>query len=150
MPTSWVAFDGARVTCFAKPEEHDAATVLQGYLKKRPASQAKSMIERDGELKKQAKHAGKPQWQKTIDEARDINKHESYMDKLKATVGEEARKTEAKRKNRERKQKEYDEGRTPKPRVNESIYGPFEPSGVKPRPLNERYNDPFEPGKSSI
>ena len=36
------------VGTFAKPEEHDAATVLQGYLKKRPASQAKSMIERDG------------------------------------------------------------------------------------------------------
>ena len=59
-----------------------ATSVLQGYVKKRPATQAKMMIERDVELKRQAKHAGKPLWKKTIDEARDINKHEAYMNKL--------------------------------------------------------------------
>ena len=31
-------------------------------------------MERDDELTRQSKHAGKPLWKKTIDEARDINK----------------------------------------------------------------------------
>jgi hypothetical protein len=71
------------VGTFAKPEEHDAAKVLQGYLKKRPASQIKMMTERDEDLRRQTKHADKPLWKKTIEEARDINKHEQYMQTLK-------------------------------------------------------------------
>jgi len=65
-----------------RPEASEAASVIQGYLKKRPATQAKIMIEREEDLLNQTKHAGKPLWKKTIDEARDINKKEKYMDKL--------------------------------------------------------------------
>ena len=44
------------------------------------------MMERDDELTRQSKHAGKPLWKKTIDEARDINEDKKYMKKLKDTV----------------------------------------------------------------
>ena len=139
------ADEPSRVGTFAKPEEHDAAVVLQGYLKKRPANQAKSMIERDEELKRQAKHAGKPLWQKTIDEARDLNKHEEYMDKLKETVVNAGKIKETRKKNKERYIKLYNECKTPNPNpiVYESIYGPFEPSGVKPKTLSEQKLLPF-------
>ena len=40
------------------------------------------------ELAKQAKHAGKPLWKKTIDEAKDANKHEVYMNKLQKKQNE--------------------------------------------------------------
>ena len=60
-----------------RPEARDAATVLQGYLKKRPATQAKMMVTRDEELQRQAKHAVKPLWKKTIDKEQDKNKHEA-------------------------------------------------------------------------